>query len=178
MSVCEMRHVHAPRAGWFLLGVLLPTCIVATTGRADVIVLANRTRDAIACQVIRDGGQTQPVQIAAGDLSVVSLRGPCELTYGTGERQERYDLDANSVYLFVRDERGGVDLSKIDLGGDAETFGGRALGDRTPAQALGEIPIKVLVDNLELTRREVWEKRLRSASTTCPTSCSAVADCG
>ena len=101
------------------------------------------------------------MQIAAEDLAVVSLRGPCELSYGTGGRQVRYDLDANSAYLFVRDERGGVDVSKIDLGGNEETFGGRVLSDRAPSQAIGEIPIKVLVDNLELTRPEVWEKRLR-----------------
>ena len=39
------------------------------------------------------------------------------------------------LYLFVRDERGGVDLSKIDLGGNEETFGGRVLGERAPSQA-------------------------------------------
>jgi hypothetical protein len=135
---------------------------VAATSRADVIVLANRTHDAIACQVILDEKQAQPLQIAAEDLAVVSLRGPCELSYSTGGRQVRYDLDANSAYLFVRDERGGVDVSKIDLGGNEETFAGRVLSERAPSQAIGEIPIKVLVDNHELTRREVWEKRLRA----------------
>ncbi|MHB8970299.1 MAG: matrixin family metalloprotease [Pirellulaceae bacterium] len=156
-----LRRAHGSPTGWFLPGILLPLWLVAAPSRADIVVLANRTRDPLACQVIHKEKQAQPLQIAAEDLAVVSLHGPCELSYGAAGQQVRYDLDANSLYLFVRNERGGVDVSKVDLGGNEETFGGRVLSERAPSQAIGEIPIKVLVDNYELTRPEVWEKRLR-----------------
>ncbi|MHB8864434.1 MAG: matrixin family metalloprotease [Pirellulaceae bacterium] len=161
MSSFKRRRHRVLRVHRILAGIMLSSWVVAATGRADVIVLANRTRDTVACQVVRDQTRSQALQIPAGDLTVLTLRGSCELTYGTGSPPTHFELDANSVYLFVRDAQGGVDVNKIDLGGNSETFGGRALGNRAPAEAIGEIPIKVLVDNYELTRPEIWEKRLR-----------------
>jgi hypothetical protein len=161
MPFFSLRRWRQPVAGRLLLLFTVPAWTVAAPGRADVIVLANRTRDAIAFQVTAKDERSDPIKVAAGDLTVLSLRGPCELTYDAQGRQVGYHLDANAAYMFVRDERGQVDVSKIDLGGNEETFGGRALTEGALAKTVVEIPLEIFVDNYELTTRAVWEARLR-----------------
>jgi hypothetical protein len=161
MPFFSLRRWRQPVAGRLLLLFTVPAWTVAAPGRADVIVLANRTRDAIAFQVTAKDERPDPIKVAAGDLTVLSLRGPCELTYDAQGRQVGYHLDANAAYMFVRDERGQVDVSKIDLGGNEETFGGRALTEGALAKTVVEIPLEIFVDNYELTTRAVWEARLR-----------------
>ena len=94
-------------------------------------------------------------------MVAVPLRGPCELSFPLDGRPARYQLDANAAYFFAQDATGRIDLHQIDLGGTEETFAGRALGDVELPRGVGEIPVKILVDNHDPTVQAVWEPRLR-----------------
>jgi hypothetical protein len=129
---------------------------------ADIVVLANRTKQAVACQIALVNQPAQPLEIAAGDLAVLSVRGQCDLTYGQGAAAQEMRLAANAVYTFVPDPQSGVTLHQIDLGETEATADGRSLSDKQQSLEVFDLPVKILVDNYELTRRDVWEPRLRA----------------
>ena len=129
---------------------------------ADTVVLANRTKQAVACQIALVNQPAQPLEVAAGDVAVLAVRGQCELTYGQGAAAQPMRLAANAVYTFVPDPQTGVTLHQIDLGETAATADGRSLSDKRQSLEILDLPVKILVDNYELTRRDVWEPRLRA----------------
>jgi hypothetical protein len=142
--------------------LFLATLSAATaTGRADVVVMANRSRVPVAFRIDRDAVPQESARLLPGETLAVSTRGPCDLTYDAGGGSIEYRLDANAVYLFVPGPEGTVAVSQVDLGGTAETGEGRDVPATAPPSDVAELPVKVLVDNHELTRRDVWEPRLR-----------------
>ncbi len=147
--------------------VLITVCLVGLTflvtgsfARADVVVFANRTDQLVKFEVVQ-AGQARKVSLDPGAVMPVATRGPAELCCAVGSEQIRYELDANAAYYFVHDRRQILELRKINLGGDTDTFGGRQLagGNRLPDST--EIPVKVLVDDGEPSTRQVWEPRVR-----------------
>ncbi len=130
-------------------------------GRADVIVLSNRTRAAISFEILVHDPWSRSLEVSAHALTVLPLRGPCELAFTTQGVRTQHQLDANAVYVFREDPQGRVDISQIDLGINDQTAGGRTLGEGPPLRTVVEIPIEVFVDSYELTVRDVWEARLR-----------------
>jgi len=152
----------AGATGRVLLPVTMAACWMwAASGRADVIVLTNQTRDAVTFQVVGTKARGDAMTLPTNELTVLSLRGPCEVTFGPQPAAASYRLDANAVYTFVNNDRGQVDLEQLDLGGTEETAGGRALETRGPTQSIAEISVELLVDNYEPTLPDVWESRLR-----------------
>jgi uncharacterized protein YfiM (DUF2279 family) len=116
----------------------------------------------VICQVAPVGQPAHSLEVPAGDLTVLAVRGPCELTHGQGAATQHQRLAANAVFTFVPDARAGVILHQIDLGETAATAEGRPLSDTRQSLNVCDLPVKILVDNYELTRREVWEPRLRA----------------
>ena len=56
--------------------------------------------------------------IAGGRQLVLPVRESCQVQYDVGGAPARYQLDTNSVYFFTLDEKGWLDLRRVDLGGD------------------------------------------------------------
>jgi hypothetical protein len=146
--------------GFLLLLITVALLPVAASG--DVIVVANRSRAAVEFRVAP--GDQQPVRysLPAGDMVVIPSRGPAELLFDVEQNLIRHHLDANAAYYFASDKDGWLTIHKIDLGGTEATFSGRALAARDQnAAEIGEIPVKILVDDKEPTTRRIWEPRLR-----------------
>lgn len=129
---------------------------------ADIVVLANRTKQTVACQIAPVNQPAKPLEVPADDVVTLSVRGQCDLTYGPGAAAQPMRLAANAVYTFVPDPKAGVTLHQIDLGDTEATADGRPLSDKLQSLEIFDLPVKILVDNYELTRREIWEPRLRT----------------
>jgi hypothetical protein len=161
MSCSSWRSWRQAWAGRLLLALAAPAWLSVLHGRADVIVVANRTSEAIAFHALTDPDHARPMRVAADDLTVLRLRGTCQIALDDQPNRPNYQLDANSVYLLEASAVGQVGISQVDLGSDPQTAGGRALGTGPLTPTVAEIPVEVLVDNFEPTRQEVWEPRLR-----------------
>ena len=107
---------------------------------ADVVVLANRTREPVAVRILPNheaphgktharkprkqeapeskANEIRSLTIPSGRQVVVPVRGSCQLLYDVSGELARYQLAANSVYFFALDDGGWLDLSRVDLGGD------------------------------------------------------------
>ena len=72
-----------------------------------------------------------------------------------------YTLDSNCAYFFWRSPNGQVDLQKIGLGEDGTATEGRNLPGSAGHTPTVMIPVKILVDEEEPSRRTIWERRLR-----------------
>ncbi len=153
-----MNYPFPPRALPLRAGCLLALCLPGTwlggTVRADVIVLANRTAQAIDVQLI-GGAEQQQVTIPGGQQSV-QRRGPCKLQYEVGGRTVRHLVATNSVYFFALGPEHQLQLQQVDLGNTS------AASDAPPgADQLVEVPVKIVVDNHVVAPRSQWEPQLR-----------------
>jgi hypothetical protein len=147
---------------WSLWIVLALVVLLPGAAPGDVIVIANQARETVEFRVAPVGGQPVRHEVPVGELVAVPSRGSLELLYDMAGNLIRYHLDANAAYYFTNDKDGWLQIRKIDLGGNEDTYAGRALpegGEGAPA--IGEIPIKILVDDNEPTTRRIWEPRLR-----------------
>ncbi|NLX53896.1 MAG: matrixin family metalloprotease [Planctomycetaceae bacterium] len=159
----SFRTGHQLPADWLLLllWLIVPLGTVPATSRADIIVLANQTSEPVVFRIGTGPTTSDPITIPARDLTALMLRGVCELVYDDRGREGAYHLDANSAYLFVRDERGQLQVTAIDLGSTDATAGGRTLTAGARIKTAVDLPLEVFVDNYELTTRAAWEPRLR-----------------
>src|SRR5438128_8774383 len=123
---------------WFALiaacgiGIVAILCVVA---RADVIVLANRTKAPIPFRFVPKSGAAQQLTLPAGDTLPLFLDGKADITFSPNGGQKHYSLDANCAYYFGQNSKGPVDLQKIGLGDDGTAVDGRKLpgaASRTP----------------------------------------------
>jgi hypothetical protein len=129
--------------------------------RADVIVLANRTGAPIPVRFVPVSGAAQLLTLAANDTVPLFLDGKAKMTFASNGVPRSYGLDANCAYFFGSNPAGRVDLQKIGLGEDGTAADGRKLpGSASSARTL-MIPVKILVDEEEPSRRAIWERRLR-----------------
>jgi hypothetical protein len=135
---------------------------IASTAQADVVVIANRTRQEVRFMLGPPQGKTQSYAIAAGTLEAVPVFGVMELTYGASKAPRRCLLYPDRAYCFAN-LASGLDLQEIGLGDKP----GR---DQRRPQVLSAsdkplrprvLTIKVLVDQKERAVQTVWEKRLR-----------------
>ncbi len=127
----------------------------------DVVVIANQAMRPVAFRVVETGEQPREHEVRVGHSLVIPSRGSLELLYDTAGNLVRYRLDANAAYYFASDKDGWLEIRKIDLGGNEDTFAGRSLPELTDDTQVGEIPVKILVDDKEPTTRRIWEPRLR-----------------
>jgi hypothetical protein len=141
---------------------LLVWAQISAAARADVIVLANRTPSVLSAVVTPSVGAAQRVLMSAGESVPVFVDGRAHVDFASRGRPKRYQLDANCAYFFGRNRDGSTDLQKIGLGDDANTIQGRTLpGSAATAPPVAIIPVKLLVDEEEAARQQVWERRLR-----------------
>lgn len=135
---------------------------VASSLRADVIVLANRTPFPIPVEVKPTNERAQQRTIPMGDSAPFFVDGRATVSFRAASGIKRYDVDANTAYYFGQTQAGQIDLQQIGLGEDKSTAAGRTLPGRAPMAPMATIPVKVLVDEEEPARQKYWEGRLRA----------------
>lgn len=145
---------------WCCVAAALTICGASTRRvTADVIVLANRTDRPVPLRFFANSGGAQPITLLVGDVVPVFVDGPGRVEFASPGAPKQYALDANCAYYFGRAADGRIDLQKIGLGEDGTALAGRKL----PGTAVGPaatITVKIVVDEEEPARRNVWERRL------------------
>lgn len=141
--------------------LLAAALLIVESAAADVIVLANRTPNAIPVEVKPAAASAQRLTLASGDSVPVFVDGRAYVSFASREGMRRYLLDANSAYYFGQTADGRLDLQEIGLGDDTSTAQGRTLPGRAATAPIATIPVKILVDEEEPARPLHWERRLR-----------------
>ncbi|MGD9637117.1 MAG: matrixin family metalloprotease, partial [Pirellulales bacterium] len=141
-------------------GLALCILLVCRPAAADVVVLANRTNNAVPVEV-KAAGAAQRLSIAAGDSVPVFVDGRASVTFSARGELKNYNVDANTAYYFGQTSDGQFDLHQIGLGEDKSTAGGRTLPGSAASAPIATIPVKILVDEEEPARPQHWERRLR-----------------
>lgn len=134
---------------------------LAAGGTADVVVLTNRTSQAVTASVKPSDSGPYRVALGSGDVLPLFSDSPLNVSYRTAAGQAGFQLSPNSAYYFG-ETPGGVALTKIGLVKEAAEPRRRLLpggGATTPA---GVINVAIYVDEDERSRRDQWEQRLRS----------------
>ncbi len=164
-----------PAVRWPLALLTTILSLAPLVAHADVVVVANRTRDQVPVRIIADK-LARSMTIPAGRQVVLSVQESCQLLYDVSGELIRYQLDTNSVYFFAFDDKGWLDLHRVDLGGDLTSasqssnnlLSKRPSSKNRPANIsaiapnkLAVLPIKILVDNHDPRPRKVWETNLR-----------------
>jgi hypothetical protein len=160
MSIHSATHVAAAFA-------VICTAIIGKTVQAGTIVLANRTTRSITCQVLQDDNRSLPVTIGAGEVVPLRARASRTIRFPESVRAS-YALDPNAIYYFGPVSESRIDLARIALGGDAttSTIFETDLFDIDNAKVVAPerwltIPVKILVDEDEAAKPELWQRRLR-----------------
>lgn len=149
------------RVAFFLVVAFAVPSRLLNSAPADVVVLSNRTDQSVqfTAKSVTGQGAAKEYKLARRDVIPVPTDGPIDIEFVTRSRRVSYRLDANSAHVFVlRDNE--LDLHTIRLGNDAPKQGVRGMGDRN-LEAVGTLPVKILVDDDQPYTQRVWEARLR-----------------
>lgn len=148
---------------WLAVTFLLP--LLAT---ADVVVISNRSPQTVALSVWATDASgnvtaTPPrtAVLPMGELAAIPCAGTTQMAFRTTEQEGAYLLDANCAYFFAPDSAGKIDLHKIGLGEDETTLRGTGLVEGELLDKMAVVPVKLLVDDDEISAPPVWEARLR-----------------
>ena len=150
-----------PRAFSVALALTTILRLVVSPAAADVVVLANRSARTIPVRVTPVSAAPQDFTMVAGEVAPCFVDGQAHVTFRLENQDKKYLLDPNSAYYFGTLEDGQVDMHKIGLGGDRATAKGRALPGAASASSGVTIPVTIFVDEEEVARQNVWERRLR-----------------
>lgn len=150
-----------PFSSRYLVGLTLLVALFCRPAAADVVVLANRTSNAIPVEVKPAAGSAQRLTLAPGDSTPVFVDGRASVAFIVRGELKKYNVDANTAYYFGQIADGRFDLHQIGLGEDKSTATGRTLPGSAATAPLATIPVKILVDEEEPARQQHWERRLR-----------------
>jgi hypothetical protein len=142
-------------------GIVFTLALVGRAAIADVVVLANRTPNAIAVQVKPAAGSVQRITLAPGDSVPMFVDGRSTVAFAARDGIKQYTVDANTAYYFGQTADRQVGLQQIGLGEDKSTAAGRTLPGTAAGAPLATIPVKIYVDEEEPARQQHWERRLR-----------------
>lgn len=143
-----------------------PVVAAPAVNLAPVVIVANRSSQVVEFQVAATGGEPMTRTLAPLDYVALPVTGTVPLEFQSGGETRHYGLAPPGIYCFAIAGGDRVDLTRIDLRAvDAPRLaddGSRpGVVDRERLAAVSTIPVKILVDDNEVTRREVWEPRLR-----------------
>lgn len=142
--------------------------------RADVVVVSNRTPQAVTFRVAPQNRTAKSYRVAARELVSIPVTGPLELVYKEGESARKLLIDPNSVCFFSRTKEGKLDFNQIGFSSDpVPESSQKSANDSDAKQPLAAsardpftsnvctIPVKIFVDDEEPFVQKRWEKRLR-----------------
>jgi hypothetical protein len=172
---------HAAATSWrcrIALAILCILCLLQATGFAAVAVVSNKTTGDVAFTVLRTdspqlAAKKTEFKLQAGDLTVVPLnRGEtATLAVDFGKLGKgSYEIQSDAAYYFGANPTGKIELGRIGLGDlpaadpAAKMPLPPAVGSKRSAEdeeAARTITVKILVDEEEVSRRAIWEHRLK-----------------
>lgn len=129
---------------------------------ADVVVLANRSRQPVTFQLTPQTSAPWSAALESGEVRPVFSDEPLRITFRSGTQRKSYVTDLNCAYFFGEAADGSVDLQKLGLREDAATQAGRSLPGSARNAPIAILPVKIVVDDEEPARQEIWERRLRN----------------
>lgn len=132
---------------------------VATEAMADVVVVTNRTTRRVSVEITLPGSAAWRVTLPPGESRPVFNDGSCQIAFESGRKQVRYTLEPGAVYFIGSRRSGELGLERIGLGEKNTFVAGLPGSAATTPPAV--IPIKILVDDDEVTRQLIWESRIR-----------------
>lgn len=170
------------RAG---LLALLVVCLPAPA-RADVVVLANRSRQAVRYRLpggnaAAQASSTPWTSIAVGEIATAPVVGTTTIDFLSDREERRYELEADRCYFFYEGPTGGLQLEAIGLaeerarprGDDLATKPSAGGAERRPqsqpaasggagSAGLPTVQVKLLADDDEPAAAERWQAKLRA----------------
>jgi hypothetical protein len=161
MRICE--EIRSATSKTLVLSLFAAGAVLfdAHFAAADVIVLANRTTHDIPLRFSPVSGYAQSATLAPGENMPFYLDGKADVSFTTTGGSKNVRLDTNCAYYFSRGSDGRVDLQRIGLGEDGTLTSGRSLPGTASQAPEGTVTVKILVDEEEPGRQQVWERRLR-----------------
>jgi hypothetical protein len=169
-----------PKMDAFCRVVLAFLVALAAPGSAlaAVAVLVNRLDGEVRFTVTRDGVLPQDRVLAAGDRIQISPERSAKVVIGSGVNARTFDLVAGTVFAFEKSAKGTVELRAVGQHQPKRGTGAAKGEPRPPAiPAIGDdptakddagakkgplrIPVKILVDEEEMAKTEIWQKRLK-----------------
>lgn len=139
--------------------VLLASVFASQEAIADVMVIANRTERRTPIKVALPGAQPWQVTLAPGESRPLFADSGCQVSLDTGRGDARYSIEPGEVYFIGVRPDGTIDLQQIGLGQKGAFVAGLPGSATTTPPAT--IPVKILVDDDQVTRRVIWEPLLR-----------------
>jgi predicted Zn-dependent protease len=160
----------------FAVALLLPAG--SAVGETTVSVLVNRTDGEVQFTVTRDGVLPQEYTLKAGERRQLSPERNAKVMIGSGTEAQSVALVAGTVFAFEKNAKGAVELRAVGQHQPKRGAGAAKSPPRGPAlPAIGSaldgkpaadekrdvlrIPVKILVDEEEMAKTEVWQKRLK-----------------
>lgn len=159
-----------------LLAVLvvawIATWCAGSQAWGDVILLTNRSADAIPITVNKQGGGEHDLKLYSQDVLPLISNGPVKLAFNNGRRIKRYVLKPNTIYFFgrVQGSSGVLDIQELGLAMPGR-LGSKQSSDEDEivdginvekTENIGTLTVKIMVDHAEAGTQDVWEKRLRA----------------
>ena len=138
-------------------GVLL--LLLCQAALADVVVVANRTQRRVPIQVTLPGSEPWQVTLSPGESRPIFADSTSQVAFDAGGTVASYTLQPGCVYFLGSRQDGSIDLQQIGLGDDKPFIAG--LPGSAATAPVATIPVKILVDDDENTRRNIWEAKLR-----------------
>ncbi|TWU14137.1 Matrixin [Symmachiella macrocystis] len=142
---------------------------------ADVIVLTNRTSEAVSFQVKHQAGQKSSYTIPVKELVSIPVTAAVEIQFGSEDASQILQVEPNSVCFFHQRDQELLELNRIGFAADVAN---KAVVDDTdskrqdtappkndsdpPNTKICTIPVKLFVDDEEPFVRKLWEARLRA----------------
>jgi hypothetical protein len=149
------------------LAALVCLGYAANIGRAAVVVLANRSEDDVRFTISSAEGPVRPCTLAKREVLTIPLKRGLEIAFSAGGTRHRCRVRGNEIYCFVG-AAATMRLKQIGFRGTwsqpAQADDNDDAADRPAGKSenvLLTVPVKIFVDQSELTVQNVWEKRLR-----------------
>jgi len=145
----------------FFIAILVTINLAAVcqAARAAVIVLVNQTEGPVDLAVASEAEPVRRFRLAPGQTRPVPVVGDLRIAYGVGGEIRRGTLKADSIYWFRRrDEAVELTAWTAALPEGQPPSKPLRLADRDRVLV---VPVKILVDDNEITVQRVWEERLR-----------------
>lgn len=150
------------------LALLLGLGRAGSMGRAAVVVLANRTAEAVQFQVVSAAGGSRSYTLSKGDVLALPRTPGLEVVYPAAGTKHRCRTHSNEIYCFMGDAKT-LRLKQLVFRGawsqpwqDDADDGDPVNPSAASKKVLVSVTVKILVDQAEPTVQNVWEKRLRS----------------
>ena len=129
---------------------------------AEVVVLSNRTNVSQTFTLLPQGRSSESMTLPVGESRPYFFTGSVRIRFGNGLSRQSFLLSPQSAYCFEQSlADNSLQLEKIGFG--PQDYRQLDLHKSGPQEAVeaAVIPVKLLVDDDEPTRRSIWEPRIR-----------------